>query len=139
MKTPYERYLDLVALGAQDNEEGRTAAHLAFKLAKKHGFELPRDPAAPMPPKQESAAQAPATVNPGWEEKKRALAGVVLDETISFLKTLNVLPKAPHVGVTQLVNAPRDGRCPCGASYRRGELVSRDRPVRCAKCVAKSL
>jgi|GEM_PF-5923684 len=148
MPSPYEKIRDLLALADQENEEGRTAAHLAIKMIKKHGFVLtvstkaeessfgtPTPPAAPPPQRRPPPpATRAATV---WEEKKRTFAGIVLDEAVRFMNTIDVLPRDIPIYGVQLVPAEKRGKCSCGNTYQRGEMISRGRYPVCVTCVGE--
>ncbi len=132
-----------MALADQDNEEGRTAAHLAIKLIKKSGFvitvstkiEEPQPAPAPRPP---PSAYRPTTVPTTraatrWEDVKK----IVLDEAVQFMRTIDVLPRDIPIYGVQLVPAEKRGKCSCGHAYQRGEMISRGRYPVCARCVAE--
>ena len=150
MIDPRETYRNLVELAQQDNEEGRSAAHAAIKLAKKHGFVVSPPAPAPAPaptpaPRRRAPAPAPWSPEPMAEPpepRKRSwqsrVLGAVGEEATKFFQTFDVLPRDIPVTRVQLAPAPLPGLCPCGHLYRRGELVSRLTPHRCVRCVAGS-
>jgi hypothetical protein len=158
MIDPRETWRNLVELAQQDNEEGRSAAHAAMKLAKKHGFVVlpPAAPSAPAPaPAPAPRRRAPAPPPAPWSPEPMATApepppeprrrswqsrvlGAVGEEATKFFQTFDVLPRDIPVTRVQLAPAPLPGLCPCGHLYRRGELVSRLTPHRCVRCVAGS-
>ena len=155
MASSVEKIRSLLALADQDNEEGRTAAHTAIKLIKKHGFvltvstaeeetpkpapspawarpaERPRPPPPPPPPPPASKAAT------RWNEVKKNFAGIVVDEVSQFMKTIDVLPRDIPVYGVQLVPAKQRGTCSCGNIYQRGEMVSREKRPVCATCVSE--
>jgi hypothetical protein len=144
---PVETIRNLFALADQDNEEGRTAAHTAIKLVKKHGFvitvasqvEAPRSE-EPRPRRSDGTygyqPQPAAPQRPGTQRWRGGLA-IVADEVTKFFQTLNVLPKDIPITGVQLSPAAHAGFCTCGHRYLRGELVSRARPIRCARCMVR--
>lgn len=145
MTDPVETIRNLFALADQDNEEGRTAAHTAIKMVKKHGFVLtvasqaeaeagPKTTARPWQPP--SYSQQRPQPQPGTQRWNGAIA-IVADEVTRFFQTLNVLPKDIPVTGVQLAPAQHAGFCSCGHRYLRGELVSRGRPIRCARCLTQ--
>ena len=144
MTAPLETIRNLFALAEQEDvrgeptDEARTAAYAAIKLIKKHGFVLTvagPDGKAPNP----GQPSPPRPVNPVWERKKRDLWGIVMDEGMTFLRSLDVLPKNIPVAGVQMVPAAAAGACGCGHRYRRGEMVSRGPAPKCARCVAAGL
>lgn len=141
MTDPVETIRNLFALADQDNEEGRTAAHTAIKMVKKHGFVLTvatEEPRRPEPRRswQPPQPQPQPQQRPGTQRWSGAVA-IVADEVTRFFQTLNVLPKDIPITGVQLTPARHAGFCLCGHRYLRGELVSRERPIRCARCLVR--
>jgi len=147
---------NLMALADQDNEEGRTSAHMALKLMKKHGFVITMasrdDDDAPAPswtPPSTWASPAPrssaperayphwGTPTPPARKRWNGAIAIVADEVQKFFQTIDVLPRDLPVQGVQLTPAAEPGFCSCGRRFIRGELVSRFRPFRCARCVAR--
>lgn len=151
MTAPIERIRNLMALAEQDNEEGRTSAHLALKLIKKHGFvitvasrddETPpkrQDRPRPSPTPSGAGASAAGASAAGASTRWRGALDIVTDEVSKFFQAIDVLPRDIPVTGVQLAPAPHPGQCKCGHRYRMGELVSRGRPFRCARCVSMRL
>lgn len=148
MKPPLEKINDLVELAQQDSEEGRTAAHLALKLMRRHGFVVTMarheggyaHDAAPSADGRRSAAPRPpapsAQPSPQRSKKVQEALVIAIDETKKFFQTLDVLPRDVPTSGVQLMPAEGAGTCAtCSRRYRRGEFVSRRRPHRCVRCV----
>lgn len=136
MTAPIERIRNLIALADQDNEEGRTSAHLALKLLRKHGFVI-TVATLDEEPVEQPRYHAPPPPSPPPSQHRREILAIVGDEVVQFFRTMNVLPRdIPATGV-QMAPASDPGYCLCGRRYQRGEMVSRMKPHRCARCIAR--
>ncbi len=144
MAEPIQRIRDLMALAEGEGEEARTAAHLAIKMMRKNGFVITvagktkESPAPAREQGQSSSSPSPSAKPTQWDHRKRAMVDVFKEEVVSFFRTIDVLPRDLPTDGVQLVPAKAVGRCAgpgCGKPYRVGEMVSRVRPVICARCV----